>query len=348
MHKYLLYISEDYSFKILRPLQEEILKRGGQAKWFVEGNNVNTNYFKEDEMVLSNVKDVIKYKPDVVLAPGNFVPSFIPGIKVKVFHGFLSNKRRKKDNVIYHFIIRDCFDVYCTQGPSSTLPFLELEKKHKTFEVIETGYCMMDPYFKDEKRKKQVNERPIVLFSSTFSPRMTKAPVLLETIKKLSKNTKWQWLVTFHPKMDKSIVDAYKAIQHDNLTFIETDNLVPYMEKADVMLADFSSMITEFILLNKPVVTFQNYNDMPYVLNVTKEEDIDKTIEKALTYPEEMMIEIKKFSDFTHPYTDGKSSTRLIDALEEKLNKNNFVDKKPLNIIRNLKARKELSYWSFN
>ena len=99
MITYLLYISENYSFKVLRPLQEEILKRGDKAKWFIEGKNININYFKEDEIVLKNIQEVIKYNPDVVLVPGNFVPSFISGLKVEVFHGFMSDKRRKRDTL---------------------------------------------------------------------------------------------------------------------------------------------------------------------------------------------------------------------------------------------------------
>ena len=348
MNKYLLYISENYSFKVLRPLQEEILKRGDIAKWFIDGKNINKNYFKEDEILLDNIKDVISYHPDVVLVPGNFVPSFMSGLKVEVFHGFMSNKRRKKDNMLYHLIIRDCFDLYCTHGPSTTIPFKELAKKHKTFDVVETGYCQMDPYFKNTIKNSKKKSKPTILFSSTFSPRMTKAPALLETIKKLSQNTKWNWQVTFHPKMDKSIVDNYKAIQHDNLKFIETDNLIPYMENADIMVADFSSMITDFILLGKPVVTFQNYDKLPYILNVSNEDELESTIQEALLHPKDLMKEIEKFSNFTHPYRDGKSSVRVINAIEEMLRSDHYKDRKPLNIIRNLKARKQFSYWKFN
>jgi len=347
MTKYLLYISENYAFKVLRPLQDEIRKRGYIAKWFIEGNNINKDYFKDDEMLIEDIKDVISYHPDVVLVPGNFVPSFISGLKVEVFHGFMSNKRRKKDNMLYHLIIRDCFDLYCTHGPSTTIPFNELAKKHKTFDVVETGYCQMDPYFQNSKKNKKKDNRPTILFSSTFSPRMTKAPALLETIKKLSMDTKWNWQVTFHPKMDKSIVNNYKEIQHENLKFIETDNLIPYMENADVMIADFSSMITDFILLGKPVVTFQNYNKLPYILNVSKEDELESTIKKALLHPSELMKEIEKFSNFTHPYRDGKSSQRVIDTIEKMLESGHYKNRKPLNLIRNLKARKEFSYWSF-
>jgi len=351
MHKYLLYISENYSFKILRPLQEEMLKRGDKVRWFVEGNNINLNYFKNNEKQLKNIDEIINYNPDAVFLPGNFVPSFIPGLKVEVFHGFIGGKRRKKDNQIYHLIIRDCFDLYCTHGSSSTIPFQKLAKKHKHFDVIETGFCQMDPYFTKKEIPDSVdtkNEKPIILFSSTFSPRLTQAPALLNTIEKLSKeNMQWSWQVTFHPKMDQSIVDAYKAIQHENLTFIETDNLIPYMEKADLMLADFSSMITDFILLNKPVVTFNNPDKLPHLINVNSQDEIKEAIIYGLSHPKDLMKKIYDFSKVTHPYRDGKSSSRIIDAVEYKLNNPQTIKKKPLNILRNFKARKKFNYWSF-
>ncbi|MGB1977404.1 MAG: CDP-glycerol--glycerophosphate glycerophosphotransferase, partial [Pseudoalteromonas tetraodonis] len=33
--KYLMYISQNYSYAILRPLQAEILAQGGEVKWFL-------------------------------------------------------------------------------------------------------------------------------------------------------------------------------------------------------------------------------------------------------------------------------------------------------------------------
>ena len=59
--RYLFYISENYAFQILRPMQDEIHKRGDTVAWFVEGSNINREYFKPDEQQLASVQAVIDY-----------------------------------------------------------------------------------------------------------------------------------------------------------------------------------------------------------------------------------------------------------------------------------------------
>ncbi|WP_339770153.1 UDP-N-acetylglucosamine 2-epimerase [uncultured Paraglaciecola sp.] len=345
--RYLFYISENYAFQILRPMQDEIHKRGDTVAWFVEGSNINREYFKPDEQQLASVQAVIDYQPCAVFIPGNMIPSFIPGLKVCVRHGFIGFKTRVKDGLNYSFIIRDCFDLYCTHGPSMTETFKQLEAKHQHFKVVETGFCKMDPFFKNSAAAHKTDDRPVVLFSSTFSPRMSQAEALLPTIRRLSQDKKWRWLVTFHPKMAQSTVDAYKAAQHENLTFIETDNAMPLMLEADLMLGDNSSMLVEFLMLNKPVVTVKNEHPKPHLINVTDPTEIESNIEYALTRPAELMSKIEDYTAQTHPYTDGLSSARILDATEDMLANPPHLKKKPLNVIRSLKMRKKLGYWKW-
>ena len=43
--RYVLYISQNYSFEILRPIQQQIIARGDSCAWFVEGEMVNFNNY---------------------------------------------------------------------------------------------------------------------------------------------------------------------------------------------------------------------------------------------------------------------------------------------------------------
>ena len=178
--RYLFFISQDYSFPVLRPLQKEILARGDEVKWFLYGDEVTVEFLNADEERLFEIQDVVDYNPDAVFVPGNVVPSFIPGLKVEVFHGLPSTKA-KKNGQLYHYIIREMFDLYCTQGPSSTDKFKELAQKYGFFHVEETGWCKLDPLF-PVQRKENSTEKKSIFFASTFSPRFSKAKVLYPLI----------------------------------------------------------------------------------------------------------------------------------------------------------------------
>ena len=57
MKKYILHIAQNYSFEILRPIQAEVLKRGGECIWFVGTNNVDVSrFFKNEKIVLKAKK----------------------------------------------------------------------------------------------------------------------------------------------------------------------------------------------------------------------------------------------------------------------------------------------------
>jgi len=331
MKKYLFYISQNYSFAILRPIQKLLIDRGDEVSWFFEGNAVNPDYLHEDERKLDTVKQIINWNPDAVLAPANKIPGFIPGLKVAVFHGFDPGKldRHGQND---HFKIRACFDLYCTQGPSTTAPFKEKQKKLGYFNVIETGWSALDPLFSKPINKKTA--KPTVLFCSTFSRRLSCAKQLYDCIARISRSGEWNWLVQFHPKMDPQVVQKYKDLQHEHLTFVETDNIIPLLQQGDVMLCDTSSVISMFIVQNKPVVTFKNINPGDYLLDIVDSEKLEQTLQYALTYPQSLLEKIHRHVLQLHPYTDGNSSTRVIQAVDDVMSgKYPVTRKKPLNLI---------------
>ena len=349
--RYLMYIAQNYSYAILRPLQQAILARGDQVCWFLEGSEVDGAFLNPDEVRLTSIDAVQQWQPDAVFVPGNVVPSFIPGIKVGVFHGFNAGKmnhRGRED----HFEIRDCFDLYCSQGPATTLPFIKLAKKFGTFSVAETGWPTLDPMFQDSANNPYVSredKRPTVLFCSTFSKSLSCAPIVYEKIKTLSEQGNWRWLVQFHPKMKLEIVEKYKALESDNLQFVETDNVLPLLQAADVMLCDTSSILIMFLLQGKPVVTFNNSTQSSHLVNVTELDEIEPALTKVLTRPVELMAEIEQYCDHIHPFRDGLSSQRVLDATDKLIESGTQnLKPKPLNLLRHFKMRKKLGYWKLS
>ena len=345
--RYLMYISQNYSYAILRPLQQQIRALGGEVKWFLEGAEVNAGFLADDEQRLHSVDDIKAWNPHASFVPGNVIPSFIPGKKVAVFHGFDAGKinRRGQND---HFHIRGCFDLYCTQGPNTTEPFAEQAKELGFFRVRETGWTMLDPLFSDianNPYKSEGDTRPTLLICSTFSKRLSLAPKLIAQVKQLRDGGKYRILVQFHPKMPSELVEQYKALQNENLTFVETDNVLPLLQAADVMLCDTSSILLMFILQRKPVVTFCNQAPGEHLIDITDVNKLTEAIDYAFTQPAELMAKIEHFCQQLHPYQDGLSSQRVLAASNELLLSNPALKPKPRNFIRNFKMRRKLNYW---
>lgn len=344
--KYLFFISQDYSFPVLRPIQNQIIERGDQVKWFLFGDELHENNLKNNEIRLGSVSDIIQYNPDAVFVPGNVVPSFIPGLKIQVFHGLPSTKA-KKNGQLYHYIIRGMFDLYCTQGPESTEKFNQLKSRYKHFQVAETGWSKLDPLFEDVNIGR-CKKKPTIFFASTFSPRFSKAKELYPLLIDMMKKYDFQWYVTLHPKMDREIHKLYSSIDLHNVKFVESTELIECFKNSDLMLCDTSSIIYEFLTQLKPVVTFQTEKVEECLINITEINKLEDAILHVINDLSLNSKNIAKSVDRFHPYTDGQSSNRILDNVELMLSGKNLpLKKKPMNIIRNFKMRRELGYWRF-
>jgi CDP-glycerol glycerophosphotransferase (TagB/SpsB family) len=334
---YLLYGSERYALAILRPLQAAIRARGDETAWFFDGPGAQD--LVEGERLLS-VREVLQWKPLAVITPGNHLPHFFPGVKVEVFHGFDAGKPR-------HIYIRGFFDLYCTTGPRDTARLSALAQQLGHFSVTETGWSKLDPFMRQIARPvPPVRTPPVILYHSTFSPSWSAAETLYEEVKRLSREGRWRWIVSFHPKMDPGTVVKYKALQNDYLSFAENDNILELFPQVDMMCSDTSSALSEFLLTGKPVVTFKNRAPGPQLIDIDEPRQFEPAIERALSRPPELMRAIEAFGEAIHPYHDGRSSERVLDAIDAFVAAGGRNRKpKPGNWWRKFKLRKRVGYW---
>ncbi len=337
--RYLLYGSVRYALAMLRPLQAAIRARGDEAAWFFDGDGWQE--LGPDETLLRTVDEVMHWNACAVLSPSIRLPHFFPGVKVQVFHGFDAGKPR-------HIYDRGFFDLYCTTGPADTQAFRELAARLGHFAVCETGWPKLDPFLQaiGSGAPPPVRQPPVILYHSTFSPSWSAAETLYETVQRLSRSGRWRWIVSLHPKSNPATVARYRALEGEHLHFADPDNILDLFPTADVMTSDTSSALSEFLLTYKPVVTFRNQRPGPQLIDIRDPAEFEPAIERALARPPELMRAIRAYADAIHPCRDGRSSERVLDAVDEFIAHGAArLRPKPRNLWRRFKMRWRFRYW---
>lgn len=98
------------------------------------------------------------------------------------------------------------------------------------------------------------NDKPTVLFSSTWDKSgISGVNIWYEQIESLA--NEFNVLVTLHPWTSKEIVTKVRATQ--GVYFIEGSDINPYLLMADCLVGDTSSIIAEYMLLDRPIITFE-------------------------------------------------------------------------------------------
>lgn len=315
----LLFCHNPYAIGILNPLCNKLKTEGHTVMWYLP-LHLTENFPCKDESYSSDMLSLLEYNPEAIFVPGNEVPHYLPGVKVQVFHGFAGEKKG-------HFRIRDYFDLYLTQGPYFTTRFRQLAKRYGNFSVAETGWCKLDPLFLtssgfNDSGRKSGNKR-VVLYAPTFSPSLTSARIAFDHIVALAEKGEYRVIVKFHDLTGPEIVQQYiRASENvDNLIISTETNILPVMAGADILISDTSSVVYEFLLLDKPVVTIRSASPHKNWADISDPSMTGESIETQLD-SDPFRRERKWFYDNYHPYSDGNSSARMIAATEAWIEEN--------------------------
>jgi CDP-glycerol glycerophosphotransferase (TagB/SpsB family) len=343
----LLIGNERYAVPILAPLAAALETAGYAVHYLFVGSLAGATLPGGARSV--DVPTAVAIRPYAVYCALNWAPRFVSGVKVQLFHGFDTNKHSDRRG---HFRVRGLFDLYCTQGPATTEPFRALAARMGHFAVAETGWCKLDPLFSDDGgRSQRMRElaagRPVVMFASTFTERVSAAPHLHDAIRAEIARGAHYWLLTLHPRCPPELQARYRSLAGPNATFVEPEDIVTAQRAADVLVSDTTSVVPEFVVQHKPVVTFRHRMPKPYMLDFTETEALPAMLARALQPDAALMQAVRDYADSIHPYRDGRSSERVIQAVDDlAAGRLGPLRRKPLAAYwRDLQLRRELGYW---
>ncbi len=331
-YKTLFYISKTYSIPIIQPLMHYLKQRNNRFAFFVS-SKVWERLPEEwhDFQVFRYYREAIQYRPDIVICPGNFVDFRIPGIKVQIFHGLGIEKSS-------HYRIRHFFDVYLTSGPAVTNRFKQLQRRYRYFLVEETGWPKIDyivgyPSQNIRKNFKIDKNKNVILYAPTHSRKMRSAEELLPVIPKITRDDE-VWFIKFHEFMEKDVIRKFYYQRSGSIKIIDDYDITPYLHLADVLVSDTSSVVYEFMALDKPVITFRTLYRQNKGINISDPSELREALDRSIKNPEEFHKQRMHHLQEVNPYLDGKISERVFHSLEKIMTRGLPQAHKPLNLIR--------------
>jgi CDP-ribitol ribitolphosphotransferase / teichoic acid ribitol-phosphate polymerase len=332
-----LFCENKYAIDVLYPIYQEAIKSSdNDLLWYVHQAKIPQFPLCEEVDYTNVMQEVYDFSPEAIFVPGNIVPYYLPGVKIQVFHGYAAEK---KD----HWIIRRYFDAYFTQGPFFTSGFSALAKRYGDFEVVETGWPKQDWIKKhwrdfDEEKAKLLSDhdrKQVVLYAPTFSPSLTSLPYIKEALINLVREKDIILLLKFHPLTKQEWVEEYRLLaeQEEHIIWVDDFDVTKYQLMADVMISDTSSTVYEFLLLNKPVITFRTISKDIYWINITETSELIEAFEQV--HCDEGYIQKRQWVvDNYDPYLDGHVCKRMLAAAADYIYRHGVPKERKLNIWR--------------
>lgn len=315
--KVILFCQHAYAFGILEPIADILKERSYEYIWFTT-KELTPHFPYQSEPHTDSISTIIRFKSDAIFIPGNYAPFYLRGYKVQVFHGLAGEKAS-------HFKVRGYFDAYLTQGPYFTKRFNQIKEKHKNFEVIETGWSKLDIYEKNkityleekEHLLKAYNAKTIIVFAPTHNTSMNAAPYLEEEFQKLAQDKDYLIVVKFHDLTKHEVVEKYKILVSGipNMIISDEPSISKLLYIGDLLISDTSSVVYEFLLLDKPVLTYKSKAENIIWDNKEEYANLVEGVEENLTI-DRFKNNRKEIIANYHPYNDGQSSSRMVNAIE--------------------------------
>jgi hypothetical protein len=280
-NKFVIYAEDKRYWTLFKPIIEEFEKRETEILYLTSS---------KDDPVFDND---FKYIKTEYLGDGNkafmrlnflcadFVLATTPGLDV---YQWKRSKRVKHyshifhsaDTIKYEIFGIDYYDSILTTGgdyQQNDIRKLEKIRRLPEKQIVNVGCPYWDEY---AKRITQIPEEENKRFTVLVSPSWGKSSLFFRYGDKLLEplaKTDWRIIVRPHPQSliaEKQMIDGFynRYLEYSNLEWdFEPENIFS-INKADIMISDFSGIIIDYIILrNKPVMYISGKMDLrPYDL----------------------------------------------------------------------------------
>lgn len=208
-------------------------------------------------------------------------------------------------------------------------------------EILKCGIPRNDVFLRhDDKFIARVREslnvpqsNKIVMYAPTFRNDFSSTDVykfnakkLLDTLKKRF-GGKWTLLMRFHPNMTSTALAQANFSAPNIINVTNYPDMQELIVVSDVLISDYSSVIYDFMISNKPVFIFAKdydtypyerelkplYFNLPYKVNRT-EEELFACIKTFNTNAQESRI--KAFMEEIKPFDNGHASETVVEKIK--------------------------------
>jgi len=269
----LFYILRNLHLPFLEPVQEQLLQlcpdietaffaplfiapQNGQPGWGLEENEVLRLQQKA-----RFVRTVEEFSPDITVFADACTNIFNCGKRVFVGHGIISKGGFYTDNPLVRR--ENLADLICVPGPWHK----RILEKNVFSPIVVTGFIKSDRLFgakasTKEDFCKQYNipvGAKIILYAPTFNEELSAIPCIGEQIACVCEPDRYL-LIKLHTMTDTAIADSHRRLAqtHPRIRYIEDIDVTPAMVAADILVSDVSSVLVEFMALDRPVIAVNN------------------------------------------------------------------------------------------
>jgi len=361
--KILFYAERDLHLAFLEPIQEYLDKNSLALTAFS-----SPAYFQGDDLIpgwglLEKEKERLKRKVLFFDEPDDFNPDVaivadtchfrLPNIKniINVGHGLICKGQFYTDSRIVRR--ENLSQLLLVPGPWHRRRILD-----QVFIPIQvTGYIKSDILFGNKSSIKKdfcgklgidVSQK-IVLFAPTYNSDLSAIHCLGENVRDIA-NEETVLLIKLHNLTESRWKTLYKnmALNNSNIYLLEDDDYSGMMHAADLMVSDVSSMFIEFMLLDKPIVLYNNPrmkdfelyrpSDIEYLsreagVQVDSFESLLEAVKVELSNPQRLSNIRCRYARALDHGRDGKSTVRASRAILNWVTDQDAFKKPPIDII---------------